>query len=118
MVTATRPALSIHTRAALLMLGSTGFFALMVITIRLASQSLHTFENAFFRCFFGMLAALPLLLKHGPGLLRTQQMPRYFIRCVLDTLSMFCGFWAIGHLPLAQAVSLSYSTPLFVTKIA
>ena len=100
------------------MLGSTGFFALMVITIRLASQSLHTFEIAFFRCFFGMLAALPLLLKHGPGLLRTQQMPRYFIRCVLGTLSMFCGFWAIGHLPLAQAVSLSYSTPLFVTIAA
>ncbi|MEO6170640.1 MAG: DMT family transporter [Lysobacter sp.] len=100
------------------MLGSTGFFALMVITIRLASESLHTFEIAFFRCFFGMLAALPLLLKHGPGLLRTTQLPRYVVRCVLGTLSMFCGFWAIGHLPLAQAVSLSYSTPLFVTIAA
>ena len=109
---------SVHTRAALLMLGSTGFFALMVITIRLASESLHTFEIAFFRSFFGMLAALPLLLKHGPGLLRTTQLPRYVVRCVLGTLSMFCGFWAIGHLPLAQAVSLSYSTPLFVTIAA
>lgn len=117
MVTAKAP-LSVHTRAALLMLGSTGFFALMVITIRLASDSLHTFEIAFFRSFFGMIAALPLLLKHGPGLLRTQQMPRYFIRCVLGVLSMLCGFWAIGHLPLAQAVSLSYSTPLFVTIAA
>jgi drug/metabolite transporter (DMT)-like permease len=28
---------------------------------------------------------------------------------------MLCGFWAIVNLPLAQAVSLSYSTPLFVT---
>ena len=100
------------------MLGSTAFFALMVITIRLASESLHTFEIAFFRCFFGMIAALPLLLKHGPGLLRTTQMPRYVIRCVLGTVSMLCGFWAIGHLPLAQAVSLSYSTPLFVTIAA
>lgn len=118
MVTAPRAPLSIHARAALLMLGSTAFFALMVITIRLASESLHTFEIAFFRSFFGMLAALPLLLKHGPGLLRTRQMPRYVIRCVLGTLSMFCGFWAIGNLPLAQAVSLSYSTPLFVTIAA
>lgn len=117
-MTAPKPPISIHTRAALLMLGSTAFFALMVITIRLASESLHTFEIAFFRSFFGMLAALPLLLKHGPGLLRTQQMPRYIVRCVLGTLSMFCGFWAIGHLPLAQAVSLSYSTPLFVTIAA
>ena len=107
-----------HTRAALLMLGSTVFFGLMAVAIRLASETLHTFEIAFFRNFFGVVAALPLLLKHGPGLLKTDQLPRYFIRCVIGILSMFCGFWAIGHLPLAQAVSLSYSTPLFVTIAA
>ena len=107
-----------HGRAALLMLGSTLFFGLMAVVIRLASETLHTFEIAFFRNFFGLAAALPLLLRHGPGLLRTTQLPRYFIRCVVGVLSMFCGFWAIGHLPLAQAVSLSYSTPLFVTVAA
>jgi len=31
---------------------------------------------------------------------------------------MLAGFWAIGHLPLSQAISLSYSTPLFVTIAA
>lgn len=107
-----------HARAALLMLGSTLFFALMAVAIRLASQSLHTFEIAFFRNFFGVIAALPLLVRHGPGLLRTAQLPRYVIRCVIGVGSMFCGFWAIGHLPLAQAVTLSYSTPLFVTILA
>jgi drug/metabolite transporter (DMT)-like permease len=107
-----------HARAALLMLGSTMFFALMVVAIRLASQTLHTFEIAFFRNFFGLLAALPLLLRHGPSLLKTTQLPRYFIRCLIGVVSMFCGFWAIGHLPLAQAVSLSYSTPIFVTIAA
>lgn len=105
-------------RAALLMLGSTMFFALMVVTIRLASSSLHTFEIVFFRNFFGLLAALPLLLRHGPGFLRTTQFPRYLFRCLIGVISMIAGFWAIGHLPLAQAVSLSYSTPLFVTIAA
>lgn len=103
-----------HLRAALLMLGSTLFFGLMAIAIRLASESLHTFEIAFFRNFFGLLAALPLLLRHGPGLLRTTQLPRYVVRCAIGIVSMMCGFWAIGHLPLAQAVALSYSTPIFV----
>jgi drug/metabolite transporter (DMT)-like permease len=107
-----------HLRAALLMLASTLFFGLMAVAIKLASKSLHTFEVAFFRNFFGLVAALPLLAKHGPGLLKTTQLPRYFIRCVIGVLSMFCGFWAIGNLPLAQAVSLSYSTPLFVTIAA
>lgn len=105
-------------RAASMMLGSTVLFGLMAVTIRLASESLHTFEVAFFRNFFGLVAALPLLLRHGPSLLATAQLPRYFVRCVIGIGSMFCGFWAIGNLPLAQAVSLSYSTPLFVTIAA
>nr|WP_295374436.1 DMT family transporter [Pseudoxanthomonas sp.] len=112
------PTIPVHFRAAALMLASTMFFALMVVAIRLASASLHTFEIAFFRNFFGLLAALPLLIKHGPGLLRTQHFPRYLFRCVIGICSMLAGFWAIGHLPLAQAVSLSYSTPLFVTLAA
>ncbi len=107
-----------HTRAALLMLGSTLLFALMAVMIKLASSSLHTFEIAFFRNFFGMLVALPLLLRHGPGFLRTEQLPRYFWRCLLGIGSMFASFWAMGHLPLAQAVSLIYSSPLFVTIAA
>ena len=105
-------------RAALLMLGSTVFFALMTVAIKLASASLHTFEIAFFRNFFGLMAALPLLLHHGPELLKTTQFPRYLFRCTIGVTSMMAGFWAIGHLPLAQAVALSYSTPIFVTIAA
>lgn len=107
-----------HLRAALLMLGSTMLFGLMTIAIRLASETLHTFEIAFFRNFFGLIAALPLLLRHGPDLLKTTQLPRYLFRCAIGVVSMLCGFWAIGHLPLAQAVALSYSTPIFVTIAA
>lgn len=107
-----------HLRAALLMLGSTMLFGLMTVAIRLASETLHTFEIAFFRNFFGLVAALPLLLRHGPELLRTTQLPRYLFRCAVGVVSMLCGFWAIGHLPLAQAVALSYSTPIFVTIAA
>ena len=104
--------------AALLMLASTVLFALMAVAIRLASETLHTFEVAFFRNFFGLMAALPLLVRHGPALLRTEQLPRYLVRCAIGIASMLCGFWAIGHLPLSQAVALSYSTPIFVTIAA
>jgi drug/metabolite transporter (DMT)-like permease len=40
------------------------------------------------------------------------------VRSAIGIGSMLCGFWAIGHLPMAQAISLSYSTPLFVTIAA
>lgn len=107
-----------HLRAALLMVGSTLLFGLMTIAIRLASATLHTFEIAFFRNLFGLVAALPLVVRHGPDLLHTTQWPRYLFRCIVGVVSMMAGFWAIGHLPLAQAVALSYSTPIFVTIAA
>ncbi len=107
-----------YASAALLMFLSAVLFGLMAVAIRLASQSLHTFEVAFFRNFFGLIATLPLLYRHGPSLLRTEHLPRYFLRCLIGVIGMFCGFWAIGHLPLAQAVALSYSSPIFVVIAA
>ena len=115
-------------RAALLMLASTIAFGLMAICIRLASATEPTWEVAFFRNFFGFLSLLPMLL--WPVLrqpkpvqrffesVRTTQLSRYVIRCGIGILSMFCGFWAIAHLPLAQAISLAYSSPIFITIAA
>ncbi|MGP1664620.1 MAG: EamA family transporter, partial [Rhodanobacter sp.] len=70
---------------------------------------------AFFRSAFGALFALPLLYLHGLSLLRTPRLSFYVVRCVIGIGSMLAGFWAIVNLPLAQAVALSYSSPLFVT---
>ena len=102
-------------RAVLLMLFSTLLFGLMAVVIRLASETQHPFEIAFFRNLFGLLFTLPLLFKHGPSLLKTAKLPLYLLRCAIGTVGMLSGFWAIVHLPLAQAVAISYSTPLFVT---
>ena len=102
-------------RAVALMAFSTVLFGLMAVAIRLASESQHPFEIAFFRNLFGMAFTLPLLLRHGVGILHTRKLPLYLLRCAIGTVSMLSGFWAIVHLPLAQAVAISYSTPLFVT---
>ena len=106
-------------KAAGLMLLSTTFFGLMAVVIRLASDAgVSTVEIAFFRNFFGLLALLPFLHRSGRAVFRTKQLPRYFVRCAIGVGSMLCGFWAIGNLPMAQAISLSYSAPLFVTILA
>ncbi|GGK02482.1 membrane protein [Luteimonas terricola] len=110
--------LSPQARAALLMLGSTSFFAAMAVTIRLASADLSTYQIAFFRNFFGLLFLLPFLFRGSWRLPRTKQLPRYVLRCAIGVGSMLCGFWALGNLPMAQAVSLSYAAPLFATVAA
>lgn len=100
------------------MVASAAMFAAMAVMIRLASAELHAFEIAFFRNFFGLVFAVPLLLRHGTGILKTDKLHLYLGRCLIGILSMLCGFWAIVHLPLAKAVTISYSTPLFVTILA
>lgn len=102
-------------RAILLMVISTVLFGVMAVCIRFASKQLHPFEIAFFRSFFGFVFALPLLYRHGFGILRTDKFSFYFLRCCVGIVSMLAGFWAIVNMPLAQAIAISYSTPLFVT---
>ena len=102
-------------RAIGMMVASTLCFGTMAVLIRIASKQLHPFEIAFLRSFFGALAALPLVLRSGWRALHTDRLRFYTLRCAIGTVSMLCGFWAIAHLPLAQAIALSYSSPLFVT---
>ncbi|QNR99129.1 DMT family transporter [Stenotrophomonas sp. 169] len=100
------------------MLGSTLSFGFMALAIRYATAYVPTQEVAFFRNAFGLVALLPMLMRPGRTPLKTQQLPRYFLRSAIGLASMLCAFWALGHLPMAQAISLSYSTPLFVTIAA
>lgn len=97
------------------MVFSTVLFGLMAVCIRLASKQQHAFEIAFFRNLFGLVFTLPLLWQHGLGILKTEKLPLYLFRCFIGTIGMMSGFWALVHLPLAQAVAIAYSTPLFVT---
>ena len=99
----------------MLMATSAILFALMTIALRLATAHVSAFEAGFFRSLFGFVFALPLLIRPGFALLRTQHFRLYLLRSVFGTLAMLGSFWAVAHLPLATAVSISYSTPLFVT---
>jgi len=103
-------------RAAALMLGSTLGFAAMILCIRLGSvRGIHTNEIGFFRNFFGLLVLLPFVLRRGEPFPRTRHFTRYLVRTTIGLTAMLCSFWVIAHLPLSQAVSLSYSAPIFVT---
>ena len=101
--------------AAELMAASAILFGLMAVTLRLACAQVSSFEAAFFRSLFGLVFSLPLLYGPGLALLRTQNFHLYIVRSMFGALAMLSGFWALAHLPLAEAVSIAYSTPLFVT---
>jgi len=67
-------------RAALWILLSGICAVVMNVLIRVAAQSIHPFEVAFFRCFFGLVLVLPWIIQGGPGLLRSRNAGFYLLR--------------------------------------
>jgi drug/metabolite transporter (DMT)-like permease len=105
-------------RGALFAVLAAAAFALMSACIKAASASVGTPVIVFFRSAVGMLVLLPWLLRHGAGVLRTQRPGGHLWRSAFGVCAMYCFFYAIAHLHLAEAILLTYSTPLFIPFIA
>jgi drug/metabolite transporter (DMT)-like permease len=98
----------------LMLLAALGF-SLMNVLIRWTASELHPFQIVFFRNIFGLVFMLPWLIKYGYRSFKTERLTLFIIRSILGLASMMCYFWAISVLPLAKAVALSFTVPLFVT---
>ena len=75
-------------------------------------------EMLFFRGAFGSLFLLPLLLWFGWRSVATQHPWMHLLRTSFGTASMFGVFYAVTHLPLADATAILFSSPLFATVFA
>src|SRR5262245_32306267 len=100
------------------MVVASALFGAMSVLVRLATHRMHAFEVAALRNLFGLAFALPLVFRAGGARFRTDKLPLYFTRSVIGLIATLCSVWAIAHLPLAQAVALNYSTPIFATVLA
>lgn len=113
-------ALPATVRGAILMTGASMCFAGMIGIIRHlnATESIHAFELAFFRNLFGLMFMLPWLVRGGIGGLKTRRIGLYTFRGALGITAMLTWFWAITAMPLADAVALSFTLPIFATVLA
>lgn len=93
-------------------------FALMGVAIREVSVSVNTESIVFFRSLVGVLFFLPLLLLRGVRPLKTTRIKSHLWRTGYGLAAMYCFFYAIAHLPLADAMLFTYSAPLFTPLIA
>ena len=71
----------------------------------------------FFRAAFGLLLMLPWLVRGGRAAIATQRFGGHVWRAAFGIVSMYGYFHALGHLPLAEAVLLTYTMPLFAPFI-
>jgi len=100
------------------MLAGVIFFAATAVLIKYAGQSLHTFEIVFFRCLFGLLVVIPLIMQSGLRALAIRKPAWHGFRVVCAVVAMNCGFYALANLELATAISLSFTRPLFMILLA
>lgn len=106
-------------RGALCMLTAALLYAIFDSLAKSLVVDYHAVQVVFFRALFGLLPWL--FLARGVGYrvaLRTAQPLVQILRGALSFAALLCYVLAYATLPLAEAVSIAYSAPLFMTVIA
>jgi drug/metabolite transporter (DMT)-like permease len=105
-------------QGALWTLAAAGTFTTMGTIVKILGRDFDSFQLAFFRALFGLMAVLPFVARTGAAAVRTQRLPLHLMRAFGGAGAMFCGYYTLTHLPFADAVSISYVRTLFLIPLA
>lgn len=104
---------------ALLLLASEATFAAMNALIKLASVNVPTATILAIRHWLALALLLPIAWQRGwIGRQTPAKLRFHAARSLTGLAAMWTSFWAVGHLPLADAAVLKMTSPLFVPLIA
>ncbi|RBP68242.1 EamA domain-containing membrane protein RarD [Alkalibaculum bacchi] len=98
------------------MLASSLFFALMAAAVKFAGD-IPTMEKVFFRNIVGVVVSAHAIIKSGEGF-KGNNTNYLSYRAILGFLGVVFYFYALGNLPLADAVVLNQINPFFVIIFA
>jgi drug/metabolite transporter (DMT)-like permease len=93
-------------------------FATMGVGIRLVSAELDNAVIVFARNVIGLVLLLPWLLHRGLGKVATGVPGLHLLRAGAGVAAMYCFFYAIAAMPLAEAMLLKLTAPIFMPLIA
>lgn len=101
------------------MLLAAASFACMGGSIRfLAESGVHPLVTSFFRSALGFFMLSPWIVRAGFDIMRTRKHGLFAARGLVSAVSQAFYFIAISVLPMADAVSLTFTAPLFGTLLA
>lgn len=93
-------------------------FASMGVGIRYVADELSNEMIVFARNLIGVALLAPWLLRSGVRDVRTDLLGLHLLRAASGVGAMYCFFYAIAKLPLAEAMLLKLTTPVFIPLIA
>lgn len=92
-------------------------YALLAILIKITTKDAPTEMIVFFRQFFSLITLTPLLFWEYSSKnqsLKTRVFPLFLLRAFASLSGMYCLFYALKYLPVVDALTLSYTRPLFI----
>jgi len=107
-----------NVRGAVLMMISGVLFTGMSSLVKELGSRHDPFQIAFFRCFFGFLVLLPLILPNGLKAFRTRRPLTHLWRGLMGVVAMGCMFYGLTTLPLADVTAISFGVPMFLIILA
>jgi len=101
------------------MLLSILLFSFMDASVKWLGATYPTAQIMFFRCSVAFIPVLVIVtFRGGFGILRTSQKKLHLLRSILGVGAMGFAFYAFSLMPLAEAVSILHTAPLFMTALS
>jgi drug/metabolite transporter (DMT)-like permease len=107
-----------NVQGALWMLVGAFLFSLMGLGIKFVGEEMDSFQIGFLRALFGLIAVMPFVLKKGISSVRTKVFKLHLGRSLVGITGMLCVFYAITNMPLADAIAITFTRPLFLILLA
>lgn len=107
-----------NVRGAVLMMMSGVLFTAMSALVKELGTRYDPFQVAFFRCLFGFLVLVPLILPRGLAAFRTRHPLKHVTRGLVGVSAMACMFFGLANLPLADVTAISFGVPMFLIILA
>lgn len=95
------------------MLIATLFFSIMGASVKLGSEKFSPVELVFYRSAISLFFIV-VIMKINNVTFHTNYLILHMKRSIVGFISLILFFYAITHLPLSTAISLNYTSPLFV----
>jgi S-adenosylmethionine uptake transporter len=95
------------------MLFASFVFSIMSVCVKLASSMYSVSEIVLYRGIVGMLF-MTIFIKLQRGTFRTALPWHHLWRGVVGVIALWLWFFAIGRLPLATAMTLNYTSPIWI----
>lgn len=103
------------------MLVAAALFALMSVLVKHAASTFSPAELVFYRSAFGLATIWIVIAAGGRGVLAplvTAQWRAHVLRSLAGFVALVLFFYALARLPLATAVTLNYTAPLFLAALS